>query len=276
MNLLDRFDRAVSRFLRQHPRFGIRNLMLYLVIGNALIFLLSRMDRSGMLLSYLAFQPVRLLRGELWRLFTFVFVPGASGLLSLVLLLYFYYFIGSTLEREWGTARFTVYYLLGMLLTIVYGLLASLLGRPIALTGSYINLSMFFVFATLFPENRILLFFIIPIRIKWLAIAEAVLFVISMISGRTLLPLVAVLNYFLFCGAELLRRFPTRRLRRTTPFRRPSAPGDSHTQSYTRKCSVCGKTDTDYPELEFRYCSRCVGYHCFCSEHIGSHIHFVK
>ncbi len=282
MKLIQKFQNRVDRFLYRHPNFGISRLMMIIILGNIAVFLLTMMDRSGTFLSYLTFQPALVLRGQVWRLITFVFVPSSYNLISLALFLYFYYFIGNALEREWGTGKFTVYYLLGMLLTILYGLIAYFIGSGnVHLTSNYVNLSMFFVFATLWPENRVLLFFFIPIKIKWLAYFEAAVFLLSMFSGMTLLPLVAVLNYFLFCGDVLIdalsRRFG-RSTRRTVNFKRAARQQQQQQQArgYSRKCAVCGRTDTDYPQLEFRYCSRCAGYHCFCIDHIGSHVHFTE
>ena len=282
MKFLERFNRGVSRFLYNHPNFGIPRLMLYLIIGNALVFLFSQMDRSGMLDWYLCLIPGRLLKGELWRLVTFVFVPNTGRLIFLVIELYFYYLIGSTLERAWGVGKFTVYYLCGMAITVVYGILASLItGRSLALTGSYLSLSMFFVYATLWPDNQVLLFFFIPVKVKWLAWFEAAVFLLTMITGRTLLPLVGLANYFLFCGTSLLASLKFFRMRnrgQARQFRRnvKRAENRQDGRTYTRKCAVCGRTDTDYPELEFRYCSQCVGYHCFCAAHIHSHVHFTE
>ncbi len=282
MNVLQKFNRSVYRFLNKHPRFGVPRLMLYIIIGNALVFLFSQMDRTGMLAWYLCFLPDRLLKGEVWRLVTFVFVPGTNRLLTLALELYFFYLIGSTLEKAWGPGKFTVYYLFGMALSILYGILARLIaGAGLPVTGTYISLSMFFVYATLWPDNRILLFFIIPIKVKWLAWFEAALFVLSMITGRTLLPLVAIANYFLFCGSSLLASMKFLKMRVTSAgsgFRRNvrRAEKEQSQRTYIRKCAVCGRTDTEYPDLEFRYCSQCVGYHCFCQDHIHSHIHFTQ
>lgn len=281
MKLIQSFRREVDRFLGRHPNFGIPNLMRYIVIGNAVLFLLSMMDRSGRLMNYLYFVPSLVLRGQIWRLVSFVFVPEAGSLITLVLLLYFEYFIGSTLERAWGSARFTAYYVCGMLLTVLYGFIALLFGVNIRAGASYLGLSMFFVFATLWPDTQVLLFFIIPIKMKWLAIVEAVFFIVNMVSARSLLPLVGILNYFLFCGdslpellAPLLRRVRPQAVRHRQTVRQNNR--DSRTLPYTYKCAVCGRTDAEYPQLEFRYCSRCVGYHCFCSDHIGSHVHFTK
>ena len=282
MKFLERFNRGVSRFLYNHPNFGIPRLMLYLIIGNALVYLFTMMDRTGMLAWYLCLAPDRLLKGEIWRLVTFVFVPNTGRLIFLVIELYFYYLIGSTLERAWGVGKFTVYYLGGMAITVVYGILASLItGRSLALTGSYLSLSMFFVYATLWPDNQVLLFFFIPVKVKWLAWFEAAVFLLTMITGRTLLPLVGLANYFLFCGTSLLASLKFFRMRnrgQARQFRRnvKRAENRQDGRTYTRKCAVCGRTDTDYPELEFRYCSQCVGYHCFCADHIHSHVHFTE
>ena len=281
MKFLDRFNRGVSRFLYNHPKFGIPRLMLYLIIGNGLVYLFSLMDRTGMLAWYLCLAPAQLLKGEVWRLVTFVFVPQTSGI-WLIIELYFYYMIGSTLERAWGAGKFTVYYLCGMAITIVYGILASLItGRSLALTGHFLNLSMFFAYATLWPDNQFLLFFFIPVKVKWIAYFEAAYYLVMMVVGRTLLPLTGFANCFLFCGSSMLASLQLFRMRHRGQARQfrsnmHRAENGQNARTYTRKCAVCGRTDTDYPELEFRYCSQCVGYHCFCADHIHSHIHFTE
>lgn len=282
------FMKRVDLFCYKHPRFGINNLMLYIVFGTLAVWLLGAMDRTNLLESYLAFDAAAVLHGQVWRIVTFVLIPESSGI-WLLLFLYFYYFIGSTLEREWGSGRFTIYYLMGMLLTVVYGFATYFVtGRSYLMTANYINLSMFFAFATLFPDNRVLLFYFIPIKIKWLAIVDALYFVYAIFEGlgrgqgmMSFLPLVAILNYFLFCGDTLFRSVaPRSREQRqsTINFKRAARKinYEQKTRGYTRKCAVCGRTDTDYPELEFRYCSRCKGVHCFCQDHINNHVHFTE
>lgn len=280
--------KKIDMFCYKHPRFGIPNLMLYIVIGNALVWLFGAMDTTGLIRTALAFSASGLLHGQVWRLVTFVLVPESSGL-WLLLFLYFYYFVGSSLEREWGAGRFTIYYLMGMLLTVIYGFVAYFAtGVSRGLTASYINLSMFFAFATLFPDVQLLLFFIIPIKVKWLGIVNAIFFVYEIFSMlgagygmMAFLPLVAVLNYFIFCGDQLFSRvIPSGRQQRknTVDFKREAQKirYEQRNKSYNYKCSVCGRTDADHPELEFRYCSRCVGYHCFCQDHINNHVHFTE
>ncbi len=279
-------NRAIDRFCVKHPNFGVPNLMIYLVIGNALVFIVNMMDRTGTFLNYFYFNFDAVLRGEVWRLFTFVLVPQDTRILYEVISLYFYYWIGSTLERSWGSAKFTVFYLSAMLGTVIYGALCSLLGYNFLgwyMSASYINLSMFFIFAMMYPDMRVLLFFFIPIKIKWLAIVDAVFFgigILTMPFPINFVPLVAVANVFIFCWPDFARMFgrKSRQERKNvTNFRNASSAAkiEMNYRGYRHKCSVCGRTDADYPNLQFRYCSRCAGYHCFCEDHINNHVHYT-
>ncbi len=278
------FSRKVDLFCYKHPRFGINNLMLYVVIGNAIVWLFSMMDSSGTLVNLLSFSPAHILRGQVWRLFTFALIPNSWGLLALIFF-YFYYFIEKTLEDRWGTARFNIYFFTGILLTLIYGfILYFITGVSYSITAYYIYLSMFFSFAALFPDLKVLLFFIIPIKMKWLAIVDAVIFIFDIVNlpfPVNLLPIVAVLNFLIFCGDELFSYIrPRRRSQRKAAvnFKREvqRINYEKKTQAYTRRCEVCGRTDASHPELEFRYCSRCAGYHCFCIDHINAHQHFSE
>lgn len=275
----------IERFCYQHPRFGIPNLMMIIVFGNAAMWLLMQMDTTAQLYQLLRFSGQAVLHGQIWRIITFVFIPGESNLLWLAISLYFYYWIGSSLEREWGNGKFTIYYVSGMLLTAIYGVLLSLiLGQDVMVSTTYLNLSLFFAFATLFPDVQVLLFFIIPIKVKWLAYLDAALFVLAVVTlpfPIDLLPVVAVLNYLVFCGDWLFDYFRPNRIRqrqKTVNFKREARRinREQSSKPYNHKCAVCGKTDAEHPELEFRYCSRCAGYHCFCQEHINNHIHFTE
>jgi len=210
-----------------------------------------------------------------------------SDLFFTALALYFYYFIGSTLEREWGTPKFTIFYVFGIILNLIFGFVTRYAFGQIAfLTPDFLNLSMFFAFAVLFPDYSVRLFFIIPIKIKWLALLNAAFFAYSIVSGiiaghilSALLPLVALLNFFVICGGDLLNLLRPIKVR-TSPhvisYKKAAkkAQRDQDSQPYRHKCSVCGKTDVDNPDMQFRYCSRCNGYHCFCLDHINSHVHF--
>ena len=279
-------NRILNRFCAKNPRFGIPGLMKYIVLISAVVFIISPAG-DGRLQALFSFFPTAILSGQVWRVVTWIFLPLNNNVFFTAIMLFFYYSIGSTLEREWGTPKFTIFYLLGVLLNVVYGFVMSLaFNFPIWLVPNYLNLSMFFAFAALFPEHKIMLLFIIPVKIKWLALINlfffAYIFVTSLVAGHiaaAFLPFVAILNFIILCGDDIMSHLRPHRARyssNTINFKRASrkAKRDTANRLYRHKCAVCGKTDTEYPELEFRYCSRCNGYHCFCLEHINNHIHF--
>lgn len=284
---------GVQRFCAAHPRFGIPNLMRVIVIGNMAVYVLMLLTQANdaNALSFLTFNLNALLHGEVWRLVTFVFVPAYSSPFALLISLYFYYWIGSTLERQWGTAKFNLYYISGALLTVLGVVLASLItGNPYltAAGTGYVNLSMFFAFAFLFPNTTVLLFFILPVKMKWLAYLDGALFAFDIIKAigahnwaGVVLPIVALLNFAVFIWPEvhyLKERAKYQNSRKTVQFRQAQQQQakQAQQQGYRHKCAVCGRTDTDYPDLQFRYCSKCVGYHCFCQDHIFNHVHFTE
>jgi len=284
---------GVQRFCAAHPRFGIPNLMRVIVIGNVAVYVLMLLTQANdaNALSFLTFNLNALLHGEVWRLVTFVFVPAYSSPFALLISLYFYYWIGSTLERQWGTAKFNLYYISGALLTVLGVVLASLItGNPYltAAGTGYVNLSMFFAFAFLFPNTTVLLFFILPVKMKWLAYLDGALFAFDIIKAigahnwaGVVLPIVALLNFAVFIWPEvhyLKERAKYQNSRKTVQFRQAQQQQakQAQQQGYRHKCAVCGRTDTDYPDLQFRYCSKCVGYHCFCQDHIFNHVHFTE
>ena len=275
---------SIARFCYNNPRFGIVNLMRYVAIGNAVIWLLCMVN--PLTANYVVFSPANVLRGQLWRVLSFMLYPPSTGFLGLIAV-YFYYWIGSTLEQHWGTAQFNIFYFSGVILTVLYGFIAyAVTGRVFVLDSYYIYLSMFFAFAAMFPDLQVLLFFVIPIKMKWLAIVDAAFFayevIVNLLAGdlvAALLPLVAILNFFIFCGDDLLSSMGrSRTTREAVNFRRASRNirKEQEMRLYRHKCAVCGRTDADYPDLEFRYCSRCAGYHCFCADHINNHIHFTE
>jgi len=272
--------------------------MTYIVFASAAVFVISLMDASGTFRSFLMFNPYLVLNGQIWRLVSWIFLPvggqisfGAMGigqLLFVGIALYVYYMIGSTLEREWGAGKFTIYYLFGMALHVVYGLAVFFIfGWAVEITPHYLNLSMIFALALLFPDQVFRLFLVLPIKVKWLAlIIAAVFFVIpifiELINGRivtALLPAISLVNFFLICGDNFmsyLRPIKSRASPQAINFKKAAkkARRDQESKHYRHKCAVCGKTDTEFPGLEFRYCSRCDGYHCFCIDHINNHVHF--
>ena len=192
--------RNFERFCLRNRNKGIRNLMLYICIGNAVVYLLSMFAQNYFLYYLLCFDRASILKGQIWRLFTFVLVPfSGGGPLSVVLGIYFTWFVGSALEREWGDFRFNLYVLLGM----AGAWLACLL------TGSAdtycLSLSLLLAFAMLYPELQVLLFFVIPLKVKYFGIFAAALWVFSFLSMGMLGKLnylLCMLGFLLFFGPQ--------------------------------------------------------------------------
>ncbi len=277
------FSRWVDKFCVTHRNFGIHNLMLYIVVGNLLVWVFTMMDQTHTLSSMLYFSAEAIFtQGQIWRIFTFVLIPESSGFF-LFITLYFYYMIGSTLERHWGTAKFTLYYICGIVFNILYGTIFWLLGYNTYVSPFYLNMAMFFTFAMLYPDMTVLLMFIIPVKIKWLAWVDGLIFLWAVLTNPfplNLIPIVAILNFIIFCYDDIMHIIKRNRSthahkQSAINFKREASRVNKEQRSkpYSRKCEVCGRTDVDNPTLEFRYCSRCSGYHCYCVDHINNHAH---
>lgn len=281
--------RKFQRFFYNNSDKGIPNLMLFISAGTLLSYILILADQSGLFYSFICFDRSKILHGQIWRLLTYVFVPQNTGI-WLFLLLFAYYGIGRMVERTWGTLKFNLFYLCGVLIMDA----AALLLHQNA-SAYYLNLSLFLAMATLYPESKVLLFYIIPLKMKYLAWVYLLMMVMEVVQ-LNFFPVFALLNYFLFFGSECLNVLPERMaepLRRgsRTKKRRPNTnwanayqkrPGRAESSTanrvvdapaYRHKCAVCGRTDVSNPELEFRYCSKCKGYYCYCQEHINNHAH---
>lgn len=250
---------------------------------------------SGVFIQYLEFIPYLIYEElELWRLITWLVVPNSTNIFYLLLGSYFYYWIAAMLEREWGTARFNLFYLSGTVLSLVIGMLLGWLHAsqthyysPIDL-AYYLNLSIFLILATIFGEHQVLLFFVVPVKMKWMALIDVVLVIVSMVQYvrigfwmLALVPLASFINYFIFTWPFWMAKLGMAR-RKADPtvinFKKARQQAQKtqktqQAQGYRHKCSVCGVTDAMEPDMEFRYCSKCDGYHCYCINHINNHIH---
>lgn len=286
-NLRNRFE----RFCFRHRNVGIPNLMLYITIGTALVYLFTMVTNNPILNQWLRFDRALILKGQVWRLLSYALLPQSTGLLTIIALVC-YYSIGRAMENVWGTLRFNLFYLSGIVIMDVYCMIFGCTA-----SAGYLNLSLFLSYATLYPNARFLILFIIPIPAWVLALVDLVLILSGLFVDRfpyNLFSVLSVANYFLFFGKDVLNVIPAswkanfRRLFRkkkkcsadgkskTIPF--PSAGSYEATVTktkapYTHRCTVCGRTDVSDPDLEFRYCSRCNGYYCYCQDHINNHAH---
>ena len=281
---------SVDRFCLQHPRFGIPNLMKFLVGIMAVVFVLDLFS-NGYASYMLYFNAELVLQGELWRLVTWMFLPTNGSLFWIFISLSFYYFIGTSIEEYWGTAKFTLYYLSGMLFSVLSTVILSLATGYYGWSLSdayYINLTMFLAFAVMYPDAQVWFYGVIPLKAKWLAWADIALMAWNIARSvrygayaSALAAVVAILNFVIFFWEDIksiLGIQSRQRSRQTIQFKsavRQQKKAETE-RGYRHKCEVCGRTDADHPELEFRYCSKCQGYHCFCSDHIFDHQHFTK
>jgi hypothetical protein len=285
-NLRKKFD----LFCMRNSGKGIPNLMLYICIGNAIVYLLSVFAQNSVLYSFLIFDRSRILSGQIWRLFTYPLtmnsgIGGGVSILLVAISLLCYYSLGTVIERRWGTLKFNLFYLSGVVMMDIYCMFFSNCRADVY----YLNLSLLLAYSTMFPDAQFLFMMIIPIKAWMLALLDLILVLLGMVQSsfpQNLFPLIALANYFLFFGSEVLNLFPVsfrQKLRRLFGKKTQEPPKVIHfhvtqneqapKQNYNHKCTVCGRTDVSNPELEFRYCSKCRGYYCYCQDHINNHAH---
>lgn len=292
MKLFDKLERKFGKY-------GIPNLTTYICICYVVGYLVKGL--SPELISVMSLNVPMILKGQIWRLFTWVIYPpsGTNILLFIISILFFYYPIGTMLERTWGTFRYTLYIFSGLFFTVIAAFLlhfvtggvVTIQGLPIPLsvfgsifTTYYVSLSVFLAYAMSYPEERILLWFIIPIKMKWMAYVYIGMIVYELFnyfrSGLWFMafPIVAsLLNFLLFYfGMKDMHRYNPREIRRRQQFKKAVSPGRVNPQTggiSKHKCAICGRTELDDPNLEFRFCSRCEGNYEYCQDHLFTHEH---
>ena len=181
----------------------ISNLMKYIVVGMATVFVLDQVFATFSFSSMLGLYMPAVLSGQVWRLITFIFIPPNTSLLFIVFALYFYYVIGTALENQWGSFAFYVYYFLGVIGCLISAVLT---GYG---TNTFLNLSLFLAFAAMFPDFQVLLFFVLPVKIKWIAYLDAAVYLYYFIMGpwtTRIQILFSLVNFFLFFGKGLFLR----------------------------------------------------------------------
>lgn len=204
-----------QRLERKYRKYAIPDLMKYIVIINAVVFVLEMLVPNSYLTAKFTLNPALILRGEVWRLVTFLFIPPSSSPLWIVFTLYFYYMVGSNLEQQWGSFQFNLYYLIGVLSTIAAAFIGFAFTGYGTVTTEHLNLSLFLAFAYLFPNFEILIFFILPLKVKYLAWLNWGFIALSLLFNplpMKLAALASVVNYFIFFGSDLIVNLKRRRL----------------------------------------------------------------
>lgn len=285
----------ISKLERKFGRYAIPNLMNYIIILYAAGFVLNLINPT-FYANYLSLDAAAILHGQIWRIVTFIIDPPSSSILWIIFALYLYYFIGNQLEMAWGAFRFNLYFFSGMLFHVIAAILVYLLtGISFQLDTAYLNLSLFFLFAALFPDTEFLLYMFIPIKVKWLALIDGLFFFWTVIQAflptyggdavygiyykaNAMAAVVSVLNFIIFfLSSRNVKPYTPKQMKRKHDFKknvkRASRPVNMYANGAKHRCAVCGRTELDDENLEFRYCSKCNGNYEYCQDHLFTHQH---
>ena len=283
MNWIDKLERKFGRY-------GIPNLTLYMVICYVLGYFLMILNPG--ILNMLSLEPAMILKGQIWRLVTWVIYPPQTGnfLLFVISIFFFYYPIGNSLERTWGTFRYNLYIFSGLLFVMVAAFLTYFFTGRVYLVGAvfttyYVSMSVFLAYAACYPNMQLLLWFVIPIKMKWMGWVSGAIILYNIIYYLRLgawvmtVPIIAsFLNFVLFFLSGIsMYRFRPKEVKRRREFKKAMAQsrvnpatGESVAK---HKCAICGRTELDDPNLEFRFCSKCNGNYEYCQDHLFTHEH---
>lgn len=291
--------KLIQKLEKKFGRFAIKNLTYY-IMGAYIIGWLIQLSSPQVYDAYLSLNAEAILHGQIWRIITFLVNPPSSGMLFMIFALYLYYFIGTNIERAWGTFRFNLYYFTGVLFHVIAAIIIYLLfGINFDLGTYYLNMSLFLAFAALYPDMQLLLFFIIPVKIKWLALLDIILFTVTIAAGfiigflpssmqsglfynlsrfgiiaslpTAIAALVSLLNFIIFyLNSRNLKKISPKEFKRRNDFKQKTRTDNSQPR---HRCDVCGRTEMDGEDLVFRYCSKCNGTKEYCQDHLFTHEH---
>lgn len=280
--------KLLNRLERKFGRYAIYNLMYYIIILSVLGIVISYINPS--FIQYLTLNPEEILKGQVWRLVSWIIVSNASAtgsnLIFLAIELYLYYYIGKNLEQAWGAFRFNLYYFTGIFMNVLVAFILYAFTKNGIDVGQYwsslglqyVNRSLFLAFATLYPDMQLLFMFVIPLKIKYLAyfyLAQVAYEIFGHITrgafGFAVLILTALGNFFIFYFATRnYKKFSPQERKRRNRYQKQIHLVKGSTR---HKCTVCGKTELDGDDLEFRFCSKCDGNYEYCMEHLFTHEH---
>ncbi len=276
MNFLDKME-------RKYGRYAIRNLPMFIIATYVAGYLIELFMPE--MLMYLMLDPYYILHGQVWRLVTWILIPPSGLDFFTIIMLLFYFSLGQTLERTWGAFRFNVYIFSGLIFTVIGAFLLYALTGAAGVIGLYfstyyINMSIFLAFALTYPDMQVLLYFIIPIKMKWMGAFYGVMILVSLVQGNiaSRVAIVAsLLNFVLFfLLSGRFARFSPHEVHRRQEYKRNVRKVQPRKGTARHKCAVCGRTEEDGDHLEFRFCSRCDGNYEYCQDHLFTHQHIKK
>ena len=261
----------ISKLEKRFGSWAIPNLTLYLLviqIIGVVLMLSGRINPGDLLL--LGSDVIQ--EGEWWRLLSFMMLPKTLSVFWLFFVFYIFYLVGNSLEQHWGTFRFNLYVLTGYLLTVSMAFMSP----GAVITNLYFLGSIFLAFATLFPNIEFRLFFVLPVKVKWLGWLTAAAYILTLLSslnvesawarGDRLCIVAAFANYLLFFSRDFARGLQAGQRRKSF-----AAENRRVDAAAIHECAECGITDKSDETMHFRYCSTCGK--CFCEEHINHHEH---
>jgi hypothetical protein len=260
-------------------RYSVPNLTVFLIAGQVIAYFVSAMPVGGApLLQNIVLIPDRVLAGEWWRLITFLFAPPPMNILFAFIFWYLLYLMGTTLEANWGAFRYNVYLLLGYVASVLMAFVALFAMGIVGGTASntFLYGTVFLAFARLYPEFVLYIFFVLPVKIRWLAMFTWIIYGVTVLSSPLSLPaamvIAAVFNYLVFFGRDIVRDM--RHRHRKMQFQSRALRGGKRIgRKMVHACHVCGLSSVDSPKTAFRYCSECGGAYCYCPEHLMNHEH---
>jgi hypothetical protein len=269
----------ISRLESKLGRYAPANVTAFLIAGQVVCFIADWFARSqgnpGVLES-IQLVPAKVAEGEIWRLVTFLFTPLSVHPIFIIFAWYLFYLMGTTLENQWGAFRYNLYLTIGYVASLVlaFGCWALAVAPFQVATNAFLYGSVFLAFARLYPDFTLMLMFILPVKIKWLALFTWLIYGFNFIAGPWInraMIVAAVLNYLLFFGREIWRDVKQGRRRMEYQSRSRRTPN-----RIVHKCRVCGLSSEDAPRTPFRYCTKCEGQCCYCPDHLANHEHVVK
>lgn len=275
-----KMNKIFNELERKFGKYAIPNLMYYVVILYA-IGIFVCWQSPAFYFNYLMLDARAILHGQIWRIVTFLMWPLSNNPILNVLVIFCYYNLGHTLEYVWGSFRFNVYFFMGIFGHALAAVIIYLLfGMVYPLTPEYLNFSLFFAYAATFPDAQFLLFYVIPIKAKWLALFNGAYFIYGLIFGGMAMRIAIVmslLNFILYWAMSRGWKYNPREIRRKQQFKAQMQQTAQKEKTRGRhRCAVCGRTELDDPELVFRYCSKCEGDLEYCQDHLYTHQHVTR
>jgi len=266
----------VDKLERKFGRFAVRNLMMYIIILYAAGFLIQRWNPM-LYWQYLSLDASAILRGQIWRIVTFLMYPPSDSILWLVLLSYIYFCLGRTLEQVMGTFRFNLYIYLGVLGYVIAAIgIYAFSGQLFFLTAGNLYLSMLLAIAAAYPDAEFLLYFVFPIKAKWLGLFYGAMEIYTFIQSGWVVRVAIAMSLLNFLVFFVFLRRPAQRVKQTTKKVIYKAKVNQAKSGPRHRCAICGRTELEDPMLEFRYCSKCEGSYEYCQDHLYTHMHVTK